>query len=464
MNLNGATIATGTFSSNNSNTRSILFGSGSIDLATTTAGLTNLDMANATGFTDTGTGGFTAAANVTRTYTFGTTGGTATNSPNLTLTGSGTAIQTFTTGSWFSTLSFGSTAFNPGTTALNLNGLTLSTTGTFSNLTPNMVGSGTITSNGNATLASLLINGSGITTTLGSALTLASTGTVTLTQGTLNLNGYNLTTGIFSSTNSNTRSITFGANNIVLVHTTVATTVLSMATSTNFTCTGTGGFTADASITRTYTVGSTTGNAGTAVNLTLTGSGTAIPTFTANSTFNSLNFGTTAFTLAATQIYVGTLTLSSSSDYTNFTPVFIRSQTWTSQYSKVLGGMGVGQAGVTLTLDGTQTFTATSTFVLLTGTLNLGGYNLTVGIFNGSGTEARSIVFGSNNIVLAHTSAATTVLAMANATGFTNTGTGGFTAAADITRTFTFGTTGGTAINSPKLAITGFGTAVQTIT
>ena len=121
-------------------------------LGTATVAAINIKMATITSFTCTGTGGFNAAADITRTFTFGTTGGSVTNSPNLTLTGSGTAVLTFTTGSWFNTLIFGTTNFNPGTTNLNLNSFTLGS-GTYSSMTATMRGTGTINGNSNTTLA-----------------------------------------------------------------------------------------------------------------------------------------------------------------------------------------------------------------------------------------------------------------------------------------------------------------------
>ena len=42
------------------------------------------------------------------------------------------------------------------------------------------------------------------------ALTLGSTKTLTLTKGTLDLNNFQLSTGLFSSANTNTRTIAFG--------------------------------------------------------------------------------------------------------------------------------------------------------------------------------------------------------------------------------------------------------------
>jgi fibronectin-binding autotransporter adhesin len=466
LNLNGFNLTTGAFSSSNTNTRSIVFGAGNIVLAHTTVATTVLSMATATGFTNTGTGGFVTDASITRTVTFGTTGGASTISPNLTLTGSGAAVITFTTASWFNKLDFGTTAFTIGTTTLNLNSFTLSSTGTFTTLTANMVDDGTIVNNGNNTLGALTINSTTGTTSLGDAFTISAIAATTLTSGTLNLNGFDLTTGSFSSTNANTRAITFGSNNIVLAHVLAGTTVLSMATTTGFTWTGTGGFTTNASVTRTYVFGTTGGSATNAPNLLIT-SGASVPTFTDGSWFNTLSFtGTTctpAVTASAIGIYVSTLTLATGGTYTSLIPVFTRTQTWTAQFSKQLGGIGVNGTGVTLTLDNTQTYTATSAVFLVAGTIDLGGVDLTVGVFNSNNTNTRAISFGTNNIILATTTAAQTVLNMATATGFTYTGTGGFISDASVTRTFNFGATiGGTNATAPNLSFTGSGTAVQT--
>ena len=467
LDLNGNNLTVGVFNSTNANTRSIIFGTNNIILATTTAAANNINMANATNFSYTGSGGFRAAADITRTFTFGTTGGSTTNAPNLTLTGSGTAIQTFTTLSCFNNLDFGTTAFAVPVATISINSLTMSAAAgaNFTGLTASMFGTGSITSNSKQ-LAALIIASAG-TTTLNDAAATIATGTTTLTSGTLTLNGFNLTTGIFSSTGAAVRSIVFGTNNILITHTTAAQTVLSMADATNFTYTGTGGFRSDASVTRTFTFGTTGGSQNNAPNLAIT-SGAAVTTFTNGSWFDILDFtgssNTPAMSAATIGIYVDTLTLATGGTYTSLIPVFTRTQTWTSQFSKVLGGIGVGVAGVTLTLDNTQTYSATSTCMLTAGTLNLGGANQTFGLISSTNANVRSIAFGSNNIILAHTTAATTVLSMAVATNFTYTGTGGFTAAADIQRTYTFGTTDGSITNSPNVTLTGTGTGIQTFT
>lgn len=223
--LTSVNLTTGIFSSTNSTARSIDFGTGNIVLAHTTAGQTVLNMADATNCTVTGTGGFTAEANVTRTFTFGTTGGSYSNAPSLTLTGTGTAIATLTSGSYFNNLSFGTTAFTLATTSLNLNGLTLSSSGTYTGLSITMRGTGTVTSNGK-TIAAVVTNSPG-TTTLGSSLTCS---TFTQTTGTVDFANYTLTcSGAFSSTTgtllnvgtvasssfSTGADLTFGANSSI---------------------------------------------------------------------------------------------------------------------------------------------------------------------------------------------------------------------------------------------------------
>jgi hypothetical protein len=555
--LNGFNLSTGIFSSSSATTRAISFGTGNINLTHTTAATVVLSMAIVTGFTYTGTGGFTVAdMSNTRTFTFGTTGGSVTNAPNLTFT-TGASVATLTTASWFKTLSFGTTAFNPGITALNLaSGLTLSSGGTFTTLTPTILGTGTITSNSNTTLVALIINSTSGTTSLGAAFSMAATGTVTLTSGALALNGFDLTTGIFSSSGATTRSIAFGTNNIVLAHTTAATTVLSMADVTNFTYTGTGGFTANASITRTYVFGTTSGSTTNAPNLAIT-TGAAVPSITTGSWFNLLNFTGTTSTPAATTVNLNALTLAVGGTFTNVSATMVGTGTITpngktiaaftinngagtatlsaalscTTYTQTAGTIDFATFNLTcsstatytagtlsnigtiscttfnvngafahtngtitpsvsfvtiaaytqsgtsvlsavptftqtagnVTFRSTYALTATGTYTLTAGTLTLGG-NLTTGIFASTGTTTRAIAFSTYNIILAHTTAATTVLSFATATGFTYTGTGGFTADASVTRTFTFGTTGGSITNAPNLSLTGSGTAIQTFT
>jgi len=608
-------------------------------------------MAIATGFTYTGTGGFTAGASVTRTYVFGTTGGSTTNAPNLAIT-TGAAVPTITTGSWFNTLDFTGTTSTPAVTIVNLNALTLAVGGTFTNLSATMVGTGTITNNGKTIAAFTINNGAG-TATLSAALScttytqttgtinfatfnltcsstatytagtlsnigniscttfnvngafahtngtitpsvsfvtiaaytqsgtsvlsavptftqtagnvtfrstyaLTATGTYTLTAGTLTLGG-DLTTGIFASTGTATRAIAFSTYNIVLDHTTAATTVLSFADLTNFSWSGTGGFTANCSITRTFTCGSTAGGSITTAPNLATTAGAAIPTITTGSWFNNLDFtGSTATPAVSTVIVTSNLTLAVGGTFTNLsitaagtgtitnngktiaaftinngagtatlsaalscttytqttgtinfatfnltcssTATFtagtlnnigtITCTAWTTQgtfahssgtitpsVSFVISSGSYTQSGTSVlsavptftqitgnvTFRSTYALTTTGTYTLSAGTLTLGG-DLTTGIFSSSSTNTRAIAFSTYNIILTHTTAATTVLDISDATNFTYTGTGGFTVGAmNNTRTFTAGITGGSTTTAPNLTFT-TGASVATLT
>lgn len=199
----GVTLTTTRYDGFNALTRTVVFGSstpGNINVTGSVGGILILDMSN---WSYSGPGGFVVDASVARTYSLGTTlGGTSTNAPRLTFT-TGAVAPTITTGSWFNTLDFGSTAFTIAATALNLNGLTLSTGGTFTNLTATMVGTGTITSNGK-TIAALTVNTTG-TATLAGALT--ASGALTLTQGTLACSTFSVTSATFASTGTLTRSM-----------------------------------------------------------------------------------------------------------------------------------------------------------------------------------------------------------------------------------------------------------------
>jgi hypothetical protein len=149
LNLSGSDISCGSFDANNSNTRAITFGTNKIIL--NNGGATLVSIATATSFTYTGTGGFSTSTGVASTFTFGTTGGTATNAPNLFISGS--ANHTLTTGSYFKTIDFTGYTGTPAVTTLYLSGYILSTGGTFTNITARMVGSGSITSNGKSIAA-----------------------------------------------------------------------------------------------------------------------------------------------------------------------------------------------------------------------------------------------------------------------------------------------------------------------
>jgi hypothetical protein len=126
---------------------------------------------------------------------------------------------------------YGSLTFGSGMTATDGTGVyTFASTLVQQNITTNGVTlGGPITVNGTQTIQ------------LQDALTLNSTRTFTLTAGTLDLNNKTLTTGFFSSSNSNQRQIAFGSSGQIYVIGS-GSTAWNTTTSTNLTVTGiTGG-------------------------------------------------------------------------------------------------------------------------------------------------------------------------------------------------------------------------------
>lgn len=273
LDLNGYTLTTKEFISSNFNTRSIAFGSGNIAITTG-----KVNCGAVTGFTWTGTGGFTMDANAIRTNTFGTVGGSSSNAPNLTY-GTGSTIQGFASGSWWGKLDFGSITGSLGTNDINVNSLVLGNNTSYANLTITTVGTGTINTNGK-TIAALTVNAPSGTTTLLSAVTAP---TITLTSGTLDLAGYTLTATTTATTAAGTKSITFNGGTIVC--SAVTTTAWNNAAPTDFTTTagtGTGTISMTGATAKTFVGGGST------YNCTLNQGGAGALTITGSNTFSNI--------------------------------------------------------------------------------------------------------------------------------------------------------------------------------
>jgi hypothetical protein len=413
--ITNITLSTGIFSSANTNTRSIAFGStsnaGNIQLTHTTAATTVLSMATLTGFSFTGVGGFTVTdmAN-TRTFSVGNTaGGSATNAPSLTFT-TGASVATLTTGSWFKDLSFFDTTFNPGTTALNIAGNLLLGNGLYTTLSITMRGSGWLQNRYNTITQAM------------AALTINTTGTINLYPG-----GYNWW----------------------------CTTLTITAGTLDFTGSGD---TITCSSTVTYTAGTLTLNDGAMYCTTFTVNGAAF-TFNAGGLYPSVSFVLTSgsLTLGGTAILNdGVLPL-----FTHTAGTVTLNKSW-----------AIGSAGT----SGTYTFTA-GTLTISEGyylqcaifsssgagvrTINFGTTRYTPSYYNwpsvGSNTATPSYIY------LYNSTAAQTVLNMAIATNFTWTGSGLFNFPGANTATMVFGTTGGSTTNAPNLLAGGLG-GVLTVT
>jgi hypothetical protein len=177
-----------------------------------------------------------------------------------------------------------------------------------------MVATGTITSAGKTIAGGFNISGSGITCTQADAINCGS-GTLTLTQGTWNTGNFSVTAGVFSSNNSNTRTLTLGSSSIALTASgvswnTAANGMTVTANTATVTLSGAGAFFT--------TSGISTWNG---LSVVFSGSGTATMNPASTCTFANVTRAGTAvktdvFTLGGTTTTVtvtGTLTLGGNS-------------------------------------------------------------------------------------------------------------------------------------------------------
>jgi hypothetical protein len=313
--------------------------------------------------------------------------------------------------------------------------MTYSYTGTLT-----ITSTSTITSAGK-TFGPITISSSSLTVSLGDTLTLSAASTFTLTQGVLALAGFNLNCGIFSSSATVARSISFGSNNIALTSVTAFATVLSMANATSFTWTGTGGFTRNNGFDAIVVFGTTGGTRTNAPNLTVN-AGTAPLTITTNSLFKDVNFTGSTCTVTGTYTACGNLTLATGGTYTGVVPTFLASGTVTSN-GKTLGNVTVASAGITVTLADAMTLPTTGTFTLTLGTIDLAGFTLSTGLFASSNSNTRSIAFGSTGKIQLTSATTSTIWSSGTVTGFSYTGTSSVEvigAGSGVTKTINTGT------------------------
>jgi hypothetical protein len=209
LDLNGYTLTTGLLSSNNSNTRTLAFGTGKIVLTSTTGNV--LSMSTATNFTYTGTSRIeVTASGAGRTLIPPSTSAVESNAMSIYVT---TGSDTLTVSGSARFLNFDLTGFS-GTLTYSSNsryfgnlifssGMTLGTIAssfTFAKTS----GTQTITSAGKTIDTPVTIDATGAIVQCTDALTLGSTQTLTLTNGTLKLAaGTTSTVGMFATSGTN---------------------------------------------------------------------------------------------------------------------------------------------------------------------------------------------------------------------------------------------------------------------
>jgi hypothetical protein len=379
------------FSSSNANTRSIAFGTGDITLtgnATTiftTATATNFSVSGAPVINATYSG-----STGTRTVSLGNMGEANAISVNVT---AGTDIVTLatTTGS-YKNVNF--TGFSGSLTfgnSLNIFGnLTISTGMTLNAATSTVTfaatsGTQNITSNNKAFDNPFQLNTVGATVKLIDNLTTGSTRTITFTAGTLDLTNNTLSTGLFSSSNSNIRAILFGTGNITVTGN--SATVWTTSTSTNFSFTGTPTVNATYSGstgTRTITTSNSTTDAN-AINFNIS-AGT--DTVALAQRYGTLNFTGFSGTLTNTARFIyrnliisSGMTCTAGANATTFAGTSVTQQITTN--NKTLDfPLSFNGAGSTFAFQDALTQGSTQAFTITEGTVQLkSGVTSTVGSF-----------------------------------------------------------------------------------
>lgn len=240
LNLNGNTLTANIFSSSNGNTRAITSGGGSIVLGGN--GTTIWSVMAATNFILNDAlqviSNYSGATG-TRTLAHGTSGGaTEANTPNFNITAGTDTLSPGSSGN-VKTIDFTGFSGTLSNAVVTVWGSLILSTGMALTATTAILtfaatsGIKTITTNGKTLDRPITFNGVGGTWQLVDPLTIGSTRTLTLTNGTFDFNGQAVSTGAFSSSNSNTRSLTSGGSTLTLTGNGI--TIWNTGTITNFT-------------------------------------------------------------------------------------------------------------------------------------------------------------------------------------------------------------------------------------
>jgi hypothetical protein len=395
------TLTCNIFSSSNTNTRVIAFGTGKIVVSGNNATVVTTTIH--TNFSHTGTSRIElsySGAVGTRAIAPGITAVTEATSLSFYVI-SGADIINITGNSGqnsYRTLDFtGFAGSVTGTQGVSIyrdlvfsSGMTLSSLNTFTFAATS--GTQQITTNGKTLDFAITQNGIGGTVQLQDNLTMGSTRTFTLTNGSLDLDDNTLTTGLFSSSNSNTRSIAFGTGNITVTGN--SGTVWSTATPTNFSRTGTPTVNISNNSATAITVGTGTMTEAQALNFNFT---TGTYTLSESSSFyGSLNYTGFAGTIGNTgRTIFGNYTLS--------TGMTVGAGGSTTTFAATSGTQQITTAAKTMDfpltfngIGGTFAFQdaltqgSTRAFTITNGTVQLkDGATSTVGAFATSGTNQK---------------------------------------------------------------------------
>ncbi len=301
------------------------------------------------------------------------------------------------------------------------------------------------------------------TYSLQSNMTLASTRSLSLSAGTFNANGYNVSTGLISSSNSTIRSIVMGSGAWSLTGS--SANILNISISTNLTITpGTSTFN--------ITAASSSGTRG------LLGGGSTVPLNNVNVTAgtDTLQFNNFACNNLDLTGFSGAVTTATNGSFVagNFTvPSSVTSfvggvsfnfngtsgtKTITTNGIMIDNPINVNAPGATVQLADNLTVGSTRSLTFTNGTFNLNNNNLSAGLFSSSNSNTRTLTLGSGTVTL---SGSGTVWNLGTTTGLTfnaNTSTIVISDTSSSSKTFTHGTS--QALNNISITSGGTGAIV----
>jgi hypothetical protein len=467
LDLQSYTFTTGLFASNNSNSRTIAFGTGKITL---TGSGTVWNSATATNLTTTGTTRIVEPAlGANQTITPGTPTEANTFDISVPVT-AGNFTLTITGADNVRNLSFANATYTVANTAIIIYGNVLIsgtsptfTAGTNAWTFSSAASTQQITTNGKTLDFPITINGADTTFQLQDALTIAPTRILTLSDGTLDLQSYTLTLGRFVSTGSVTRTIAFGTGKMFF-NGTADTTAWDTASFSNLTITGGREVEATAPSsgnTKNFDFGPIP--EASALNFTVVTGGSTGTVEIDNSVNNlTLQNDTYEFALSgATSIYGNLLINGTSPTIIGSTTVLSfaatsGTKTITTNGSSADFTIAINGVGGTFQIEDAFTGGSTRSFTLTNGTLNLQSYTLTVGSFLSNNTNNRTLNFGTGKVLITGTATSTII-----ATNFTVTGTKLIERSSSGTMDFD---DGWTESNSLDLSLVSGGTGTTTIT
>jgi len=262
-----------------------------------------------------------------------------------------------------------------------------------------------ITSAGRSFTHNIFINSPSGTVQLQDAFTSGSTSSLTLAQGTLDLQSYTLSTGIFASSYTTTRTIAFGTGQISCMGT---STVWSTATVTGLTTTGT-------QVVNVTSVGSTAIGVfpgalsqANSISFNFTG-GTYALTFLAQFNYSARNVDFTGYAGVFNAIGVGIIiygnlkfstgmTLTATTNALTFGATSGTKQI-TTNAKTIDFPLTFNGVGGTFQLQDALTMGSTRTATLNNGTLDLNGKTLTVGTRFLTGTGTKNLTFNGGTLV-----------------------------------------------------------------